>query len=79
MYPNARSPLDAYDWHTSDGVPAGGHDSHSPSLQTSLGSHLTKFKPCRESGRISEMDLVDAKTASEARLHPWEATPFSMR
>jgi hypothetical protein len=58
MYPNARSPLDAYDWHTSDGVPAGGHDSHSSSLQTSPGSNLTKFNPYQESGRISETDLA---------------------
>jgi hypothetical protein len=51
--------------HTSDGVPAGGHDSHSPSLQTSPGSHLTKLNPYREFGRISETDLAVACTALE--------------
>jgi hypothetical protein len=48
-----------------------------PSLQTSPVSHLTKFNPNRESGRISETDLVVATTTlggnSARRMIPTSA------
>jgi hypothetical protein len=63
--------------HTSDGVPAEGHDSHSPSLQTCPGSHLTKFtllESLAESlrwtklmrGRLSRPDSTHGRRPSSA-------------